>query len=192
MKYLNFTKRKFINLAVTILVLSIIFVGYKYINGFSKQNTNFNNYTKIIKYQNDTSILASIYDQKLDNEFKTSKYMIELSKSRLDQLFKILKQKEGEYENIFTNLDILMFKDFMNKNKRGSKIYNRFINEISSYFDMAFDEIVVKEKFVDDLKYLSNYYSFVKPRNSVQPEKMSVSYSFLYKHCHEEIYFFPE
>ncbi len=157
MKFFNLTKRKILHLIAIAVTCFIIINIYK---------ISFRDDTKTYK---NGKIIEKIQDIEFHESFLTNNFMIPLKKERINELFSILLKYENVYKKVFQDLDIMMFTDIIEKKT------NKFTNEISDYFQIFDKKLQVTDKFINDLKYLSNYYSYIKPRNNVQPKDITVS-----------------
>ena len=157
---LRFTKRRFILL---LIVLFIIIILYKHNDRPS---------SLVVKMTNHNT--TGIFNKNYENKYNATNFLMKISKKRIDELFKILKKQEEKFKVLFRRLDILLFEDIVNKNEHESNVYFENKNDISKYFEINFGEVVVKEDFINELKYLSNYFSIFMPRNQVQPAIITV------------------
>lgn len=165
MKYFSLTKRKILNIGFILIICIVLYNIYKtVVFGKSRHVTSLSSHIDDFS----GSIVQSIQHDKTDQlmQYINSNYQIKLTKERVNKLFKILKEKEELYKDAFNKLDLLMF-DKLNANK----IYQ---SEIKRYFNST-KYATINNKFIDDLKQLTNYYSYVAPRNNILPEPIVVS-----------------
>lgn len=184
MKIFRLVRRKLIYLII-ILIASFVFLNYLNSHNENQNHNEINklkpevipikkidvaieeNVNKSKAIKSDGSVISNIYKDGLKNVFADNEYILALSKQRLNTLFSILKTKEIQYSDIFNTLNVFMFDKL--------STYEEYSNEIKRYFETRNNVVEVNDKFIDDLKYLSNYYSYVYPRRTVKPEKIGVS-----------------
>lgn len=94
-----------------------------------------------------------------------------ITKSRIDSLFRILSEKEEKYGDILDQLDLISFKNLAkSKTSRQSsdaKLPANYKYELDNYLDVEGERIVSSEKFVENLWQKSVHYSFTNRRESV-------------------------
>lgn len=154
-----FKKRRLIFLLLVILLNFLIFLFLYTLIDFDKS----------LDYQ--------LYDQKRDRLqlYNTANdFAFNLSISRLNKLFRILKKKELEYENVFNKLNVIQFDDIVKLKNGVNDIYNRELynsisNDMHDYFniDSVSGIVEANENFIDYLNSLSYYYSYTRPRGNV-------------------------
>ena len=176
MKLFNFTKRKLLQI-ILIIVFCLISINIYNINlnEPKSKNSSRKNVSRFVP----GNLLNGLNKSFVSSSFENNNFMIPLTKERLNELFKILLNEEVNYKEALKSLDLIVFSDLI-KNKNENTIFNggQFSEEIKSYFEITANSVSVNDNFLNDLKYLSNYYSYIKPRDFVEPKLINVSYQF--------------
>jgi hypothetical protein len=168
MKLFTFTKRKFFQL---LLIIAILFVLVNiYITSTRKEDRTEEKVGSESRIKKG-AILNGLKPIKFENSLLSNNFMIPLSKERIDKLFKILLKFENKFKDVLKDLNVILFTDLIeNKN-----IYGPLSHDILSYLNINQSGVSANDEFLNHLKYLSNYYSYVMPRDSVQPKDINVS-----------------
>ena len=94
------------------------------------------------------------------NKFSSkNRFLIELSKMRLDKLFRILQKKENDFKDSLYMLQVFSFSDLISQ-EIDSNIKFELKNEINKYLEIENQEIRAKNALVVDLINRSNFYAF--------------------------------
>lgn len=108
----------------------------------------------------------SQFQTQVPNDLKNngnSKYIQEISADRINRLFNILLDKETRFEKAFKELDVLLFKNLINKNPMPA--FKNFTEEIDKYLTVTDNRVTVTDEFVKYLNDLSDEHSFRNPRD---------------------------
>ena len=167
MKLFTFTKRKFFQL---LLIVAISYVLLNIYKTSSKEQRTQEDTGKKSRLKTGR-ILNNLQPIEFEKRLLNNNFMIPLSKERIDELFKILFKFENKFKDVLKDLDVILFTDLIEK----KKIYGSFSHDILSYLNVNQSGVSTNENFLNDLKYLSNYYSYVMPRDSVEPKDIKVS-----------------
>ncbi len=105
-----------------------------------------------------------------------------LSLGRLNNLLRILQDKELTHSKALNELDLIIFNDI---NKQASKfqtdkpnkksIYETFKNEIQTYLNVENSYLITNTNFLDILTSISDNSSFLKPRTVEKLRKIEVT-----------------
>lgn len=108
----------------------------------------------------------------IDNENKVpSRYILDISKERINKLFDILHDKEKLFSGVFKSLGLIVFDNLISGNDEPAlKDYSR---EKERFLKVVDNRVTVTDEFVSYLHNLSDYYSFEHPRNTVKRSKLS-------------------
>jgi hypothetical protein len=94
---------------------------------------------------------------------QNGQFIFGITKPRLNNLLSILAGKENEYESIFSKLHLLVFKNLLNSDFQSAE--KKFKLEIERNLEIVNNRIQVTTQFVESLNNMSQYYSFISPRN---------------------------
>lgn len=111
----------------------------------------------------------------VDNEHKlsssSSKYILDISKERINKLFDILHDKEKLFSGVFKSLGLIVFDNLISGNDEPA--LKDFSREKERFLKVVDNRVTVTDEFVSYLHNLSDYYSFEHPRNTVKRSKLS-------------------
>lgn len=114
------------------------------------------------------SILINIFGgRNKETKFDDKLYQMKLDKQRVNKLLKKLVTFESQFSDIFVKLGV-----FTSKNVKEGEMFKY---EIIRYLDKK-SNFDVNDKFINHMKNLSNYYSYLKPSNDTMPP-ISISVS---------------
>ena len=114
-----------------------------------------------LNYSNNLT-LGMIRNTILNNDDDET-FLIDLTTTRLDGLFRILASKEIEFKSSLDALKVFSFSDLAAKKANNSKLKSKFSTQIEKYLHIHNGEVTTKKQFVDYIKNMSNFYSFSKP-----------------------------
>lgn len=172
MKLFTLTKKKFFHILLGIAICFVL------VNVYNRNSSKYNSSADNVKLNEELNLKKPFKKGKIlsglkSTEFKESllsnNFMIPLKKERINELFKILLKFEDKFQEVFKQLDVLMFADLIKNNKAGL-----ISSDISNYLNISETTITATDEFLYDLRYLSNYYSYVMPRNFVEPKAINV------------------
>ena len=99
------------------------------------------------KYFIQSSLDPEVYEQNMTN----NKYIQPIDSTRLNKLFRILKEKEAKLAPVLDSLDILSFENIL---------LNVNNIQLAKYFSINNNQVEVTEYFVNSLLHKSNTNSF--------------------------------
>ena len=105
----------------------------------------------------------------------SDKYILKISKERINKLFKKLHEKEKVYTTVLDKLDLLSFDKLKEKNDQN--YFSHFKDEINDYLKINGDSVEVTDSFIEYLYKKSDQHTFKTPRNHVNQAKISKVHS---------------
>jgi hypothetical protein len=102
------------------------------------------------------------------NEPFEKKLNLELTHTRLDNLFALLQLKESLYPRVNDRLGLFSFEKVLKNESL------RFLNEIQEFLDVENGKVVSTDKFVRCLSNKSQFYSLEKPRSNHSNDKLEI------------------
>lgn len=178
-------KRNFIKITLALIVVLLflnLFLNRKHSNNDNiiEQNGFHNNLMPKINVQaekndNSASLTQLIRDENVlnDQSIGTDNYQLPINNERLDSLFNILQEKESKYNSIMQKLDLFSFSDLVKSyESNGAFSLNsnkQYSQEINSFFQVKDKKIKSTSKLINELNFISKYYSFFHERNNIKP-----------------------
>jgi hypothetical protein len=110
------------------------------------------------------------FTKKDNSKFSSKdKYLNELSVQRINRYFDLLYDKEAQYEHVFKELNILLFKNLIEQ--KDDPALDGFRYERENFLKIDNGRVRVTDKFVEFLHQFSDSHSFDKPRNDIKDKQ---------------------
>ena len=101
-----------------------------------------------------------------------NKYILDISKERINKLFKKLHEKETKYLSVMKNLNIFLFEDFRQKKYQNNN--SKFVNyEINKFLKLNEDKVEVTDNFIKYLHNISSQDSFERSGKHLVKENIT-------------------